>query len=120
MGSEAEGVMLAGPVSKENVEQLAPSIETWSQWRKTSITSAIRIIGPFVVETSEGPLSCEDGWLAIDARGYPYPIADDEFRQIYAPAGDDSLRDAARSTLGDLLEASDDGVRLEAVKMLLA
>jgi hypothetical protein len=86
MGSEAEGVMLAGPISKENLEQLAPPVEEWSRWRKTSITSAIRIVGPFVVETSEGPLSCADGWLAVDARGYPYPIADDEFRQIYAPA----------------------------------
>jgi hypothetical protein len=24
-----------------------------------------------------------DGWLAIDARGYPYPIAADEQSQIY-------------------------------------
>lgn len=85
---EAFGTPLATdePVSKENLAQMAPAVETWPTWRKTSITSAMRVLGPFVVATSEGPLSCQDGWLAIDARGYPYPIANDEFRQIYAAA----------------------------------
>lgn len=32
-----------------------------------------------------GPLHCADGWLAIDARGYPYPIAADEQALIYEP-----------------------------------
>lgn len=59
----------------------------WPRYRKKVLTSAHRIGGPFVVETSEGPLRCEDGWLAVDARGYPYPIADDEFRLIYEPVG---------------------------------
>jgi hypothetical protein len=45
----------------------------------------VRIDGPFVVETSEGTVMCEDGWLAVDARGYPYPIADDEQVLIYEP-----------------------------------
>lgn len=55
----------------------------WSAYRKTSITQAVRIDGPFTVETSEGPLRCADGYLALDARGYPYPIAADEFALIY-------------------------------------
>jgi hypothetical protein len=35
--------------------------------------------------TSEGTLRCQGGYLAIDSRGYPYPIADEEFQRIYAP-----------------------------------
>lgn len=54
-----------------------------SWFRKKVSTWAFRVDGPFVVETAEGPLRCEDGWLAVDARGYPYPVADEEFRLIY-------------------------------------
>jgi hypothetical protein len=61
----------------------------WNWYRKTKLTHAIRIEGPFRVETSESenePFLCEDGYLAIDARGYPYAIAKDEFDQIYEVA----------------------------------
>lgn len=61
----------------------------WEIFRKKVNTHMTRIHGPFVVETSEGPLRCEDGWLAIDARGYPYPIADSEKELIYEPAPKD-------------------------------
>jgi hypothetical protein len=56
-------------------------------YRKTALTRAARVAGPFTVETSEGPLRCADGYLAVDARGYPYPIAADEFELIYEEAG---------------------------------
>lgn len=56
---------------------------TWDEFRKKVTTRAVRVHGPFTVETSEGPLHCEDGWLAVDARGYPYPIAAGEFELIY-------------------------------------
>lgn len=55
----------------------------WRNFRKTSVTHMTRIDGPFLVETTEGPLRCEDGWLAVDARGYPYPLAADEQALIY-------------------------------------
>ena len=58
----------------------------WKQYRKTALTRMVRIVGPFTVETSEGPLHCADGFLAVDARGYPYPIAADEQELIYEPA----------------------------------
>lgn len=61
--------------------------EHWPSYRKRTLTRAMRIEGPFTVRTDEGELTCEDGWLAIDARGYPYPIAADEFELIYEPAG---------------------------------
>ncbi len=65
--------------------------EGWAEYRKTAITKAVRIEGPFEVATSEGDLRCADGFLAIDARGYPYPIAADEFELIYTPASDADL-----------------------------
>lgn len=57
----------------------------WREYRKVALTSMVRIDGPFTVETSEGPLHCADGFLAVDARGYPYPIAADEQALIYEP-----------------------------------
>lgn len=65
---------------------LLPSrISSWDEYKKKVTTRMTRIKGPFVVETDEGPLRCEDGWLAMDARGYPYPIADSEQQLIYEP-----------------------------------
>jgi len=58
----------------------------WRAFRKKVLTKALRMPGPFSVETSEGTLDCEDGWLCIDARGYPYPVAADEFALIYEEA----------------------------------
>lgn len=55
----------------------------WQTYRKTSVTRAVKVEGPFTVQTSEGSLTCADGYLAVDARGYPYPIATDEFTLIY-------------------------------------
>lgn len=66
-----------------STQKLPGQNEKWKQYRKTSLTKAIKIDGPFTVVTSEGPLQCNDGFLAIDARGYPYPIASDEFALIY-------------------------------------
>jgi hypothetical protein len=43
----------------------------------------MRIDGKFVVETSEGVMVCDNGYLAIDSRGFPYPITEDEFENIY-------------------------------------
>lgn len=60
--------------------------ERWGTFQKKVATRAIRIDGPFRVETSESenePFFCEDGYLAIDARGYPYAIATEEFELIY-------------------------------------
>jgi len=65
------------------VDQLPSDPETWPTYQKRVSTRAIKIDGPFSVDTSEGLLNCKDGYLAIDARGYPYPIATDEFHLIY-------------------------------------
>lgn len=68
----------------------APGGNAWAEFQKKVPTKAIKIEGPFRVETSESenePFRCESGWLAIDARGYPYAIADEEFELIYEPVG---------------------------------
>lgn len=57
--------------------------EGFRRFRKTRLTWAKRMEEPFEVETREGVLSCHDGWLAVDSGGYPYPIASDEFAEIY-------------------------------------
>jgi hypothetical protein len=63
----------------------APRLNGYSLYRKVLPVTARRMFGPFRVRTREGELLCEDGWLAIDSGGYPYPIADDEFSRIYEP-----------------------------------
>jgi hypothetical protein len=60
--------------------------EGWTIWRKTALTRAIRISGAFAVDTPEGVMVCEDGWLALDSRGNPYPIDAAEFAAIYEAA----------------------------------
>lgn len=55
----------------------------WPWYRKKNLTQAIRIVGPFEVETTEGTLTCQNGYLAVDSRGFPYPIDKEEFETIY-------------------------------------
>ena len=55
----------------------------WVKYRKKHLTKAQRIIESFEVETTEGILICRDGYLAIDSRGFPYPIDKEEFETIY-------------------------------------
>lgn len=69
-----------------STDNLPSDPDTWPRYRKTALTRMIRVDGPFTVETSEGPLHCDDGYLAIDARGYPYPLAASEQALIYEPA----------------------------------
>lgn len=57
----------------------------WHEYRKIATTRAVRMDGPFTVKTREGKVTCPDGYLAIDAHGWPYPIAKDEFDAIYEP-----------------------------------
>lgn len=62
----------------------------WVQYRKTAITPMVRINGPFTVETREGPLDCEDGYLACPDDGWPYPVAADYHAANYEPVDDEA------------------------------
>lgn len=48
--------------------------EGWTEYKKKGNTPMMPIDGEFEVETQEGTLVCRDGFLAIDAAGWPYPI----------------------------------------------
>lgn len=66
-------------------ENLRPAFtaQDWRMYQKRRPVQAVRILGEFTVQTREGKLTCPDGYLAIDAHGWPYPIARDEFDAIY-------------------------------------
>lgn len=78
---DADAALAAIGVPHFTTENLP--IEGWREYRKKVTTRMVRIDGPFTVETREGPLTCPDGYLAVDACGYPYPIAADEHALIY-------------------------------------
>ena len=64
--------------------------ENADEFRKTTTIKAVKIAGPFAVQVDGDPgntISIEDGYLALDSRGYPYPIATAEFEGIYAEVG---------------------------------
>ena len=62
-----------------------PNEEDCQLFKKNVPTKMMRVKGPFSVTTSEGMVYCEDGWLAIDSHGSPYPISVEEQEAIYEP-----------------------------------
>jgi hypothetical protein len=68
---------------KLNDHEKLRSFNMWGVYCKTSKTLAVRVDGPFKVETAEGPLFCQDGYLALDTMGRPYPVEKQEFERIY-------------------------------------
>lgn len=82
------------PVTPEFSVDFLPDAEDprWKMYVKTVPTRMMRMPGPFRVMTSESenePFYCEDGYLAIDARGYPYAIAANEQEKIYRLVSND-------------------------------
>lgn len=51
--------------------------------RRITATRALRIRGPFAVDTLEGRMACRDGWLALDVDGNPYPIDAEVFAKTF-------------------------------------
>jgi hypothetical protein len=69
--------------SRDEPEKLR-AIPKWGIWTKIGKTLAVRIDGPFACITKEGPLTCNDGYLVLDAQGYPYPVSREIFETTYA------------------------------------
>lgn len=72
-------------IDRERTGIISGGPETWPEYRRRVPVRAIRMPGPFTVETSNGTVSCSNGYLAVDARGFPYPIDALEFELIYDP-----------------------------------
>ena len=60
-----------------------PEPGVFEDYRKRVLTKATYIEGPFRVVTREGVMEATNAWLAIDAYGWPYPIASDVFEKAY-------------------------------------
>jgi hypothetical protein len=43
--------------------------------RRRSEVWMMRVTGPFKVVTQHGIVECDDGWVAVDEEGWPYPIS---------------------------------------------
>lgn len=73
----------------------APGSNAWGVFQLRTPLRAIKIDGPFEVALQPEhqfaevtpTLSCSSGWLAIDEKGLPFAIPDDEFKAIYRPYG---------------------------------
>lgn len=53
-------------------------------FQKQGQTYMARVTGPFTCTTIDGNVvRCQDGWLALDAEGYLYPVADSVARVSY-------------------------------------
>ena len=60
--------------------------KTLQPFRKAAVTWMVRMDGPFAVKTIDGNIAyCEDGWIAVDSMGYPYPVAADVHDTDYVP-----------------------------------
>lgn len=71
--------MTESPYTSESLPQ-----GDYAEYVKVRPTLAIRMPGPFSCLTSEGNVaSCADGWLAVDSRGFPYPVNAAEFLATY-------------------------------------
>ena len=76
---------MAKVFDKDSVQQ-ADVQAALKPYSKKTVTMIARVDGPFTVKTREGEVTCPDGYLAIDSKGWPYPVASDEFDNIYEPA----------------------------------
>ena len=76
-------VMLEKPC-KHYTRNNLPIDPDWALYRKNMPLRALRSSTPFAVETQEGKVWCEDGYLAIDDDGYPFAIDKEAFEIAYS------------------------------------
>ena len=87
MSGETAPAAATETVPTYSATEMPPEDANWGEFARVGTTRAIRITGPFQVVMHDGtPTAIEDGWLAIDADGQPYPITDSVFQKAYAPA----------------------------------
>lgn len=69
--------------TKKRIE--SEPLDDWVPYWKLGATIMRRVSGPFKVKTREGWSTCQDGWLAVDGGGWPYPIDADEQVMSFTP-----------------------------------
>ena len=71
-----------------------PNFTGAKSYRKKTLTRAIYIPYPFKVETQHKGLVevTKPAFLAIDEKGFPYPIAEDTFMKTYEEAKGELFR----------------------------
>lgn len=80
---EAE-VQEAMPEGQHFTREALPPAEDFGVFEKQGHTLMARICGPFSCVTIDGNIArCDDGWLALDGAGFPYPVADHVARSSY-------------------------------------
>lgn len=55
----------------------------WEEFSRSNTTKMVRIDGPFTITTKGEEVRCEDGWLALDSDGDPYPVDAQVHRTSY-------------------------------------
>lgn len=84
-GKGAPGEKAVEPVGETYSIDYLPDAE-FDLYSKTEPIEATRMTEAFSVETREGLVTGDaGGWLALDSDGYPYPIAAEEFDNVYEP-----------------------------------
>jgi len=58
-------------------------VNHWAPYLNTNATFARRMEGPFVTYDGVDYLRCEDGYLCMDERGFPYPVGATRFEESY-------------------------------------
>lgn len=72
------------PDGQHFTRETLPPAEDFGVFEKQGHTMMARICGPFSCVTIDGNVArCEDGWLALDQAGFPYPVADHVARASY-------------------------------------
>jgi hypothetical protein len=101
-------------ITKQSLEGLDLDGQGFARFERRTPVLAKRMQGEFTVETSEGTVTCPDGWLAIDDRGYPYPIAAAEFELGFANYGEggDTIKERVDDAIAQLYNLRT-GVALE-------
>jgi hypothetical protein len=55
-------------------------------YRRKNVVWMMRVDGPFKVKTMHGTVECDDGFVAVDEEGWPYPIAASVHAKSYEAA----------------------------------
>lgn len=71
-------------------ETMPPAAE-FEEFVKTTPTRMVRIQGSFKVMTLHGLVECDDGWLALDEDGWPYPVDARVKEKSYRPYEPDGI-----------------------------